>query len=130
MAAATATETGGPHEEARKRPYVVVFGILAVVTLAELNVYSLGIPHLETITILVVLATIKASLVVAYYMHLRYEPRWIALIPGWTRPRRRARRGTHRDVGPSVMRSRIPRAATAVKGTMGSTGFEPVTFAV
>src|SRR5207245_2320518 len=48
---------------------------------AGLNVYSLGIPHLETITILVVLATIKASLVVAYYMHLRYEPRWIALIP-------------------------------------------------
>src|SRR2546430_4010341 len=40
-----------------------------------------GIPHLETITILVVLVTIKASLVVAYYMHLRYEPRWIALIP-------------------------------------------------
>ena len=32
-------------------------------------------------TTLVVLATIKASLVVAYYMHLRYEPRWIALIP-------------------------------------------------
>ncbi len=81
MATATATETVGPHEEARKRPYVVVFAILAIVTLAELNVYSLGIPHLETITILVVLATIKASLVVAYYMHLRYEPRWIALIP-------------------------------------------------
>ncbi len=71
MATATATETAGPHEPARKRPYVVVFGILAVVTLAELNVYSLGIPHLETITILVVLATIKASLVVAYYMHIR-----------------------------------------------------------
>src|SRR5439155_26856186 len=81
MATAAATETARPHEEARKRPYVVVFAVLAVVTLAELNVYSLGIPHLETITILVVLATIKASLVVAYYMHLRYEPRWIALIP-------------------------------------------------
>src|SRR5438093_85494 len=37
--------------------------------------------RLETITSLVVLAAIKASLVVAYYMHLRYEPRWIALIP-------------------------------------------------
>src|SRR5713101_4634838 len=102
MATATATETAGPHEESRKRPYVVVFAILAIVTFAELNVYSLGIPHLETITILVVLATVKASLVVAYYMHLRYEPRWIALIPpGGTRlggcPRRRA----HGDLGAS-----------------------------
>ena len=55
--------------------------ILAVVTLVELNVYSLGLPHLEAIVILVILATVKASLVVAYYMHLRYEPRWLALIP-------------------------------------------------
>src|SRR5437016_14596488 len=81
MAPAAATETARRHEEARKRPFVVVVAVLEVVTLADLNVYSLGIPHLETITILVVLATIKASLVVAYYMHLRYEPRWIALIP-------------------------------------------------
>jgi len=27
------------------------------------------------------MATAKASLVAAYYMHLRYEPRWIMLIP-------------------------------------------------
>src|SRR5207245_4108851 len=79
MATATATGTA-PVEEVRKRPYVVVFVILAVVTFIELNVYSLGLPRLETITILVVLEAIKASLVVAYYMHLRYEPRWIALI--------------------------------------------------
>ena len=64
-----------------KRPYVLVFAVLAIVTLIELNVYSFGLPRVETITILVVLATIKASLVVAYYMHLRYEPRWLALIP-------------------------------------------------
>src|SRR5207245_11534017 len=80
-APAAATEPAGPHEDPRNRPYVVVFVILAIVTFGELNVYSLGIPHLETSTILVMLATIKASLVVAYYMHLRYEPRWIALIP-------------------------------------------------
>src|SRR3989475_10131503 len=80
MATATATGTA-PVEEVRKRPYVVVFVILAVVTFIELNVYSLGLPRLDTITILVVLAAIKGSLVVAYYMHLPYEPRWIALIP-------------------------------------------------
>jgi cytochrome c oxidase subunit 4 len=81
MAMATATEPAAPFEAARKRPYVLVFLILFVVTLVELSVYSIGLPRLETIAILVILATIKASLVVAYYMHLRYEPRWIALIP-------------------------------------------------
>src|SRR5438034_10834936 len=78
---ATATHATGAVEELKKRPYVVVFVVLAVVTLVELSVYSLGLPHLETIIILVILATVKARLVVAYYMHLRYEPRWVALIP-------------------------------------------------
>src|SRR2546429_8229061 len=78
---ATATHATGAVEELKKRPYVVVFVVLAVVTLVELSVYSLGLPHLEMIIILVILATVKASLVVAYYMHLRYEPRWVALIP-------------------------------------------------
>jgi caa(3)-type oxidase subunit IV len=78
---ATAMQAPGVTEELKKRPYVVVFVVLFVVTLAELSVYSLGLPHLATILILVVLATIKGSLVVAYYMHLRYEPRWLALIP-------------------------------------------------
>jgi cytochrome c oxidase subunit IV len=81
MATATATETTGPHEEARKRPYVIVFVVLGAVTLVELSVNSFGLPRLEAIVTLVVLATVKASLVVAYYMHLRYEPRWLALIP-------------------------------------------------
>jgi|SRR5436853_1691342 len=78
---ATAMQGPGVAEELRKRPYVVVFLILAVVTFVELSVNGLGLPRLETILILVVLATIKGSLVVAYYMHLRYEPRWLALIP-------------------------------------------------
>jgi cytochrome c oxidase subunit 4 len=78
---ATGTHAMSAAEELKKRPYVIVFVILAVVTLVELNVNGFGLPHLETIIILVVLATIKASLVVAYYMHLRYEPRWLALIP-------------------------------------------------
>jgi len=75
MATVTATETSGPIEVEPKRPYVLVFAILAVVTLVELSVYSLGLPRLETIAILVILATIKASLVVAYYMHLKYDHR-------------------------------------------------------
>ena len=78
---AMAAQAAGMSEEARKRPYVPVFAVLAVVTLVELSVYGIGLPHLETIVILVLLATVKASLVVAYYMHVRYEPRWLMLIP-------------------------------------------------
>jgi cytochrome c oxidase subunit 4 len=70
-----------PAEHARKRPYVVVFGILAVVTLVELNVGVFGLPHNLQVASLIILATAKACLVVAYYMHLRYEPRWLLLIP-------------------------------------------------
>src|SRR2546425_11897353 len=81
MRTRTTTEPAGPEGESRKRRHLVHFVILATVPFGALNVYSLGIPHPETIPILVLLATIKASLVVAYYMHLRYEPRWIALIP-------------------------------------------------
>ncbi len=78
---ATATQAPGVAVEMRKRPYVIVFLVLAVVTFVELNVNGLGLPRLEAILILVILATMKGSLVVAYYMHLRYEPRWLALIP-------------------------------------------------
>jgi len=82
-AIATRVPTAG--ETARKRPYVAVFGTLAVVTAIELAITTSGyFPAIEPtlrIILLVVLSTMKAGLVVAYYMHLRYEPRWLALIP-------------------------------------------------
>jgi cytochrome c oxidase subunit IV len=80
-ATANVTPPEGETKRATKRPYFLVFVVLAVVTLVELNAYGFGLPQLGTIILLVVLATIKASLVVAYYMHLRYEPRWLGLIP-------------------------------------------------
>lgn len=69
-------------EEHVRRPYVYVFIVLAVVTAIEVYVSTLNFPQaLDRISILIVLATFKASLVAAYYMHLKYEPRWIMLIP-------------------------------------------------
>lgn len=84
MAAETATAipTAGATEEHVRRPYVYVFIALAVVTLLEVYVSTLHFPQtLDRIAILIVMATFKASLVAAYYMHLKYEPRWIMLIP-------------------------------------------------
>jgi len=77
------TETAEPPgvEAHAKRPYVIVFVALAVVTVIELSVYSFPLAHIEIISILMATATIKGGLVVGYYMHLRYEPRWLMLIP-------------------------------------------------
>jgi len=84
MAAETATAISATSatEEHIRRPYVYVFIALAVVTLIEVYISTLHFPQtIDRISILIVLATFKASLVAAYYMHLKYEPRWIMLIP-------------------------------------------------
>ncbi len=92
---AVATQAPAIGETIRRRPYIPVFATLAVVTGLELAITTPGyfpvLEHTFRIVLLVIMSTIKASLVVAYYMPVR-RPR-----PG---------------------------------GTMGSTGFEPVTFAV
>lgn len=80
--AATATEAVGTEEHPVKRPYVYVFILLAVFTLVEVYVSGLGfLPNAERVSLLVIFAVTKGSLVVGYYMHLRYEPRWLMLIP-------------------------------------------------
>ncbi|HEY7587445.1 MAG TPA: cytochrome C oxidase subunit IV family protein [Thermoplasmata archaeon] len=78
----TAVAAAAPVEAVHRRPYVYVFLVLAVVTLIEVYVAGItGLAYLERVTVLVSLATAKASLVAGYYMHLRYEPRWLMLIP-------------------------------------------------
>src|SRR3972149_6131161 len=84
--AETAVATRAPAaEHVRKRPYLLVFGTLAAVTAVELAITTpASSPTIEAplrVVVLVPLSTMKASLVVAYYMHLRYEPRWLLLIP-------------------------------------------------
>ena len=79
--AATAIPAVEATEEHVRRPYVYVFLILAAVTVLEVYVSGLEFLAVYRITFLIVMATAKASLVVAYYMHLKYEPRWMMLIP-------------------------------------------------
>src|SRR3989337_3407161 len=84
--AETAVATRAPAaERVRKSPCLLVFGTLAAVTAVELAITTPGyFPTIEAtlrVVVLVTLSTMKASLVVAYYMHLRYEPRWLLLIP-------------------------------------------------
>ncbi|OGS63618.1 MAG: hypothetical protein A3K59_06810 [Euryarchaeota archaeon RBG_19FT_COMBO_69_17] len=81
MATAMAEPRSTEAHATKKRPYVYVFGALAAVTALELNVGILGLAHDLQVAALLMMATLKASLVAAYYMHLRYEPRWLILIP-------------------------------------------------
>ncbi len=78
---ATAIPAATATEGHVKRPYVYVFLALAIVTAVEVYISQQSFPAVERISVLIVLATFKASLVVAYYMHLKYEPRWMMLIP-------------------------------------------------
>lgn len=53
--------------------YVRIAIILTVLTIMEVATYYLDIPFALLIPLLLVLAGLKFGLVVAYYMHLRYD---------------------------------------------------------
>jgi heme/copper-type cytochrome/quinol oxidase subunit 4 len=62
--------------------YAYVFLIAALALALQLYVAILSpLAYTDRVLVLVGLATVMAALVVAYDMHLKYEPRWIILIP-------------------------------------------------
>jgi cytochrome c oxidase subunit IV len=72
-----ATEHG--HAEGGKRIFFYVWGSLLAITLVET---VLAYQHLELkvmLGLLMTLSIIKASLIIAYFMHLRYERRSLVL---------------------------------------------------
>jgi cytochrome c oxidase subunit 4 len=71
-------QAGPPAAESRSKPnYLLVFIFLAVFTALEIGVSYL--PPIIKIPALILLAGTKASLVVLYFMHLRYDNRLYAL---------------------------------------------------
>ena len=84
MATAEVTGAVGAMHRAReiqKRPYVRAFAVLALMTFVEIQIPGLAIPKNIQIIFLIAFAVTKASIVVAYYMHLRYEPRALVYLP-------------------------------------------------
>ena len=67
--------------EIQKRPYVRAFAALALKTFVEIQIPGLSIAKTLQVIFLIVFTVTKASIVVAYYMHLRYEPWVLAYIP-------------------------------------------------
>ena len=70
---------------ANKPTYNLIFGVLAVLTMIEVAFAAFeGVPEGIRIGVLLGLAFLKAGLVVAYYMHLKYDPpifTWVFVVP-------------------------------------------------
>lgn len=63
-----------PEEIAReKRRYLVVFGMLAVLTVVTVAVSKLNVSHVTALILALAIASVKGSLVAAYFMHLISE---------------------------------------------------------
>ncbi|MEE9173542.1 MAG: cytochrome C oxidase subunit IV family protein [Thermoplasmata archaeon] len=79
---ATGVEQAGATEVRTplKRPYIPVFIALGILTLIEVQIPGLDIVKGSQIFLLMIFAISKGALVVLYYMHLRYEPRVLALV--------------------------------------------------
>ena len=67
----TETQTHGEHHDP---PYMLIFVVLLVMTLAEVGYAFLSLPKFWLALGLCVMAIWKALLVALYYMHLRWEP--------------------------------------------------------
>lgn len=65
----------------RKHPnYLAVWGGLFILTVVEVTAVYLRIPRHLLVLALLLLAAWKALLVALYFMHLRFEPKRLALI--------------------------------------------------
>ena len=66
-------------EEHKAPPYMIVFVVLAVLTVLEVLFAFTSLPKFWLALGLIAMALWKAFLVALYYMHLRFEPRrlWI-----------------------------------------------------
>jgi cytochrome c oxidase subunit IV len=65
-----------PHGHPTEGQYLIVALVLAILTLAEVGVYYLkSLPDDALIGMLAVLAIVKFSMVVLYFMHLKFDSR-------------------------------------------------------
>lgn len=84
MASLPSTQPHDAHAPHRRTSPVLVFVILAVATIIEIGLSLLALPDNLLIPTLMAISFVKAALVAAYYMHLRYE-KWyytaIFLVP-------------------------------------------------
>lgn len=62
-----------PQHEGGYRIYLVVWFWLLVITVLEVGVVLVHVPKLLLATLLLTMSLMKAALIIAYFMHLKYE---------------------------------------------------------
>ena len=60
--------------------YMGIFWVLLVLTVVEVGLTFLALPKMLLGSLLVILAVWKAALVAMYFMHLKFEPKTLAMI--------------------------------------------------
>ena len=73
------------HAEGENRLYLGVWGILLGLTLVEVFLAYEHLPVNTMLVLLMGLSVIKAALIIAYFMHLRFERfnLFLVLVPMW-----------------------------------------------
>lgn len=68
---------GAPHAERHPGPleYAQIGAILAIVTAIEVAIYYVGLSHTALVAMLFVLSLFKFTLVVLWFMHLKFDNR-------------------------------------------------------
>jgi cytochrome c oxidase subunit IV len=68
------------HVEASKGTFLYVWGWLVILTVAELVLAYRRLEIRLMLTLLMALSIVKASLIISYFMHLKYEKRSLMLL--------------------------------------------------
>ena len=74
------SDSDAAHVKQEIKVYLMVFTVLAVLTVVTVAISYLRLPTAVAITVALIVATVKASLVGAYFMHLLSEEkviRWV-----------------------------------------------------
>ncbi|HYO99746.1 MAG TPA: cytochrome C oxidase subunit IV family protein [Pyrinomonadaceae bacterium] len=68
-----AIDSAPVHFEGTTKLFLVILGFLLILTMIEVVLAYVQVPLFLMLTILIGLSLIKAALILAYFMHLRYE---------------------------------------------------------
>ena len=71
--AMAASHAAPVHFEGTTKLFLAILGFLLILTLVEVVLAYVQVPLVLMLTILIGLSLIKAALILAYFMHLRYE---------------------------------------------------------
>jgi cytochrome c oxidase subunit IV len=78
-----AVEHHDEHAHPGERTYIKVAVVLAIITIVEVAIWYLDLPHWFLVTALLVLSAVKFCIVVGYFMHLKFDDkRLLAIFAG------------------------------------------------